>query len=213
VAAQIPNEWPVDLKDQLLQRDVISRVGKEDVFRIRLEPQQAETRIKEMPVKEPLLQALQKARCDAPVITLTNPSAAHWSNMQSVDEPKLAPQSAAVKLELEVAHKLSARLFETVSTKEKWADFANRLIQEDQKTALAKEIKYTVVEETHETRVQEEIVSRDAQMKLDQELAKRWQYEEDSLFKQTSKMLEDDQALARRLQEEENQRFSNSKYK
>jgi len=183
--SDVPKEMKTETVNELIQRDVIARDSKTEPFKFRLLQVETQERIAEMKKKEVILNAIEQYHSDAPVLNLTNPDA-HWSNLQ-------------IKKEDELTDIIASRSFTAVSNQEKWSDFAESLIAEDQKNKLPKNIKYRIQDKTATTEKKKEFVSIETQYLLDEELAKRIDHEEHLFFKQTPEQIAADEEFAKQL--------------
>lgn len=192
-------------QQELVKRDIIARdKGKKEFYFTSLTYSEIEDRIAEIQRKDQLLAMWDAHHRDAPNITLTNPSANHWSNMsmEVIPAEKIEPRTI-VKAFSETLLMIHEQKIKPSS--EKWEVFVEQKIAEEAKpVAVEKSVEYTISQDDGGKVV---TVSVDTQIELDAELAKRLQAEEyeHGLSKELQEDL--DRQLAERLQAEENLRL------
>lgn len=186
-------------KQELIARTVIARdKGSDKYYFTDIIVSEANERISAIDDKDGLLALWDANYKDTPTVTLTNPSANHWSNMSVsvVPEERVAPKSILSEVSKTLLLINDGKI---KPTNEKWQVFVERKIGEDLPVAAEKSVEYTVSPTEGTTA----IVSIETQIELDKELAMRLQAEEYQKGISSELQEELDRQIAERLQDEE----------
>jgi len=190
----VPESWPQEVRQQLVQRGVIG--PKNGVYSFSVGREEAIARIVKMDDKDKILAAWDAYHKESPILTLKNIGAYHWDNMLPASAPELVEPKSVPSLISETIAKIQSG--EIKPSEEKW-----RVYLKNDTAALETEktVEYTLPEnqgvqrvtiptqvaldERMATELQQlfysEDVSKDTQEQLDRELAQQLQDEEDQL--------------------------------